>query len=252
MKTYVLIFIAVTLILVPLAAAIAVHNIKRTIRKYTGGLLNLNDLTMLKRELERDASERPRSLSGMSSLYLPKIAADFPDFNYAEMKNLAQSTLISYLRAIDSRDPDKFTGGTERLRQSLRAYIDMQKESSSHENFDMIKIHDSEISRYYKDGGRCMITFQLALECIHNLEEHGQLKEGSRDLKYQTKYEMDLLYIQDREKVENDSDRALGYNCPNCGAPIKSLKYKSCEYCGCGIQEYNIKVWCFDEIREFR
>ncbi len=61
-----------------------------------------------------------------------------------------------------------------------------------------------------------------------------------------------MVYIQNRDMVESDSDRALGYNCPNCGAPVKSLKQKICEYCGCGIQEYNIKVWEFNSVRELQ
>jgi hypothetical protein len=59
-----------------------------------------------------------------------------------------------------------------------------------------------------------------------------------------------MVYIQDRDKVESDYDKAMGYNCPNCGAPVKSLKYKTCEYCGTGLQEYNIKVWTFAAVRE--
>jgi endogenous inhibitor of DNA gyrase (YacG/DUF329 family) len=43
---------------------------------------------------------------------------------------------------------------------------------------------------------------------------------------------------------------AMGVNCPNCGAPVKNLGQKFCEYCGTGITEVNIRSWKFDSIRE--
>ena len=39
------------------------------------------------------------------------------------------------------------------------------------------------------------------------------------------------VYIQNVDMVANGSE-GLGLNCPNCGAPIKSLGQKFCEYCG--------------------
>ena len=62
---------------------------------------------------------------------------------------------------------------------------------------------------------------------------------GSRDMKTQSVYETELVYIQNVDMVANGSE-GLGINCPNCGAPIKNLGQKFCEYCGTGITEINI------------
>ncbi len=246
-----IIFCVFLLVMAPLAL-IASYNARKRRGKFTylRELLDDGNISMLKRELERDASERPRSISAMTSLYLPKIAADFPDFNYPEMKARVETALVTYLRAIDEGNAKKFSDGTAELTEYLSSYIGMLKDDGIIENYDMIKVHRSEISKYFKDRARCIITFQLAIECYHSKERNGEILEGSKDRKYQTKYEVDMVYIQDRDLVESDSDRAMGYNCPNCGAPIKSLEHKVCEYCGCGIQEFNIKVWNFNAIRE--
>ena len=39
--------------------------------------------------------------------------------------------------------------------------------------------------------------------------------------------------------------------CPNCGAPIRSLGSKVCEFCGTAVQEVNHYAWSFDKIYEF-
>ncbi|NLL77651.1 MAG: zinc ribbon domain-containing protein [Clostridiales bacterium] len=66
------------------------------------------------------------------------------------------------------------------------------------------------------------------------------------------KYNIDLIYIQDRTLVEDERDYVLGLNCPNCGAPIAGLGAKVCEYCGTPVIELNIKVWTFSDVREVR
>ena len=112
-------------------------------------------------------------------------------------------------------------------------------------------MHRTEINNYRKAEGRCIITFQSSVEYHYYVEnEEGKLLSGSRDVLYQTRYDVDLIYIQDRSKVENELDHALGINCPNCGAPISSLGAKVCEYCGTPVIEINIHAWAFSAITE--
>ena len=55
----------------------------------------------------------------------------------------------------------------------------------------------------------------------------------------------------DRDIVEeNGMDASMAINCPNCGAPLKMLGAKKCEYCGSPVLEFNIKVWNFDSVEE--
>ena len=43
-----------------------------------------------------------------------------------------------------------------------------------------------------------------------------------------------------------------GRPCPNCGAPIKNLGAKSCEYCGSAVEVINSRVWSLEHIKEDR
>ena len=192
----------------------------------------------------------------MTSLLLPKIVSDFPAFQYDEMKERAENILIHYLRAITDRQPALLQDGTTELKDQLTNHIQMLSARNLREHFEQIRIHRTEISQYRKTEGRCIITFQSALECYRYItnttDPSGAVQEGSQKYKYQTKYNVDLIYIQDRNRVGHERDNALGVNCPNCGAPLSSLGAKVCEYCGTPVIEINIHAWSFSNIDEVR
>ena len=142
--------------------------------------------------------------------------------------------------------------GTTELKQKLTDYIGNLTAKDEREHYDSVHIHRTEISQYRKSEGRCIITFQSSLECFHYTSDlsDGAVKSGSKEFKYQTRFNVDLVYIQDRDKVENELDHALGINCPNCGAPLSSLGAKVCAYCGTPIVEVNIYAWNFNNVEE--
>ncbi len=214
------------------------------------GRLDPATIKALKAQAAGEKYSRVKPVVNNTPFFLPKIGRDFPDFNYTEMQRRVTTILVSYLRAIDQEDVSLLVGGGEELKQSLKLHLNNLKDNGVHENFDDIVVNRTEISKYFKDPGRCTITFQCSLECKHNKIIDGEVKEGSEEIGYQTRFEIDMVYIQDRDLVKNDSQKALGYNCPNCGAPITSLESKVCEYCGAAIEEYNIKVWTVTAIRE--
>ena len=89
------------------------------------------------------------------------------------------------------------------------------------------------------------------------------LREGNEDLKEQlcsqisasvtleqSRYNTDLVYIQNRALAKDAADNAIGITCPNCGAPVTNLGAKFCEYCGAGIIELNVHAWSFENIEE--
>ncbi len=222
-------------------------------REVSHALWGTDNITQAAEQMRKEYTTTPKSVSAMTSLLLPKIVTDFPDFQYDEMKERAENVLTGYLRSITAHNVSMLKDGNTELKQQLDDYIQMLLAQGLREHFDQIKIHRTEISQYRKSEGRCIITFQSALECYHYItEESSHLKEGSKDYKYQTKYNIDLIYIQDRNLVENELDHALGLNCPNCGAPISTLGTKVCEYCGTPVIEINIHAWSFSNITEVR
>lgn len=251
---YTIISIIVILVLILVIIGIiyyAYRQIRRKVRQTALNLFGTSDITQAATQMKQEYATTPKSVSAMTSLLLPKISSDFPDFEYNEMKERANNVLTSYLRAVTAANTAILQDGNTELKQQLENHIEMLNSNGQKEHFDSVKIHRTEINQYRKAAGRCIITFQSALECFHYLtNEDGQVVSGDKVYKYQTKYNTDLIYIQDRDKIENELDNALGLNCPNCGAPISSLGAKFCEYCGTAIIEINIHAWSFSHIQE--
>lgn len=254
--SYIPIIIVLVLILAIIAAIYCgITYLRKKTREVSRALFGTPDISKAAQQMRQEYSTTPKSVSSMTRLLLPQIISDFPDFIYDEMKEKAENVLTDYLRAITERNPALLRDGNTELKNHLENYIQMLSARELHEHFEKIKLHRTEISQYKKTEGRCIITFQSALECYHyvaNAADSSVVKEGSKEYKYQTRYNTDLIYIQDRNLVENELDNALGVNCPNCGAPLTSLGAKVCEYCGTPIIEINIHAWSFSNIDEVK
>lgn len=244
-----MIFLILVLIVI-LAIFCGILYVRHKAKEFSRTIFGTEDLSDGIRQMKREYASTPKSVSGMTNLLLPKIVSDFPDFEYDEMKERAENTLTQYLRAVTQKNTAVLTDGNTELKQQLENHIQMLSIKGLWEHFDQIKIHRTEIHQYKKANGRCIITFQSALECFHYITDTSSVIEGSKEYKYQTKYNTDLIYIQDRNLLENELDHALGINCPNCGAPLSSLGAKKCEYCGTPVIEINIHAWSFSDIKE--
>lgn len=256
MKYLPVILILLLILTVIIAIYIGISHLRNRAREVSRALFGTSDITKAAKQMKQEYSTTPRSVSAMTSLLLPKIVSDFPNFQYDEMKDRAENTLTSYLRAVTEANPSLLQDGNSELKNQLENQIQMLAAQEQQEHYQQIKIHRTEISQYKKTAGRCIITFQSALECYHYITNTAVPSatpiEGSQTYKYQTKYNVDLIYIQDRSLIENELDHALGVNCPNCGAPLSSLGAKVCDYCGTPVIEINIHAWSFSSIDEVR
>lgn len=199
---------------------------------------------------EYEIENTPKSVNAMTSVYLPRIQADFPEFNYFEFKTKAENMLISALDAISDENVEELINGSNDLISQIRAIIDANRDSQQTEIFKDVVIHRTEIKNYVKRGGNCVITLQSSVGYHHFIKSiNGDLKSGSESAMKQTRYDTELVYVQDSSKIETGSG-AIGMNCPNCGAPIKTLGVKSCPYCGSGVTEVNIKTWAINSLKE--
>lgn len=203
------------------------------------------------KEQKRKLAESPRSVQGMTSIYLPEILRDFPEFDYDHFKTGAQAVVRGYLNAISTGSTSTLPDDvTNKLRNSVTEIIENLNANGQKQVFSEPVIHACEISRYFKSGGTATVQFNVAVGVISYVEDlDGKLLNGSRDEKLQTIYEVDLVYLQDAD-VMGVYGEALGLNCPNCGAPIRNLGMKFCEYCGTGIIEVNTRVWKYNAVRE--
>lgn len=248
-----LIAVIVILVLVLIIIGIifcAYIKIRNKIRYYSKKIFGTSNVVDGVKSMEMEQSLTPKSVSAATSLYLPSIMRDFPDFHYDEMKTRAENVLISYLRSVDARNANLLTEGTSELKDNLSLRISALRHRSQKEHFQNIKIHRTEIYQYRKAKGRCSIVFQSAVEYIHYLEEGGTIKKGRNDIREQSKYDIEVIYIQDRDVIENVNDAGLAMNCPNCGGPLPKLGAKVCAYCDSPVVEFNIRTWNFAAVEE--
>lgn len=248
--------------IVGIAVGSIVNSIKKSARRATRQLTRsastLGTAALLMKTLseidpkELNVEPGPKSISGMTKLLLPQIGRDFPDFEYNEAKSRAETVLLTYLSAITQQDASILSEGTSELKKEVQTIINNLKALGHDENFDNIRIHQTELSQYRKTSGKCIITFQMSVEYYrYKVKGDGTVISGSKEQKVQTRYNVDMVYIQNREIVENTLADAKGINCPNCGAPLTMLGAKHCSYCGAAVLEYNLHAWNFCNVDEF-
>lgn len=192
------------------------------------------------------AAETPKSVSGMTRLMEPQIMRDFPDFNWSEFKHKAENILTSALLAISSEQPERLVDASDDVKNQVSNIIADNQTAQIKEVYNNIKIHQTEISNYRKDKGNCIIVIQSAVEYYHYKVSGDHVTEGSKERKVQTKYNVELLYVQDGE--EKEFDNAFTTTCPQCGAPVHGLGNMICEYCGAHVVPINTKVWSLHKL----
>lgn len=249
--------IAIIVILVLLLVLVGIIyyayvRIRNKVRDFSCMAFGTNSLLEGMKQIEAETAVTPKSVSSATNLYLPAVMRDFPELHYDELKTRAENVLTSYLRSVDTLSSSMLSEGTKELEEALSLRIQALKNLNRQEHFHNIKIHKTELHQYRKNKGRVSIVFQSAVEYIHYLEEKGTLIDGRKDIQQQSKYNIEVIYIQDQDKVEDINEMALGLHCPNCGAPIKSLGAKICEYCDSPVTEFNIRTWNFSKVKEMR
>lgn len=247
-----LIIILVLILAILIAGFIAYFTIRKKVRDFSEMAFGTTDIKKGFEDLKLQEEITPKSVSGMTSLLLPKICADFEHFNFNEMKEKAENVLLSYLRSITERRSSLCIGGSTELIEQSELYIQMLSKRGLTEHFDRVHIHQTEIHRYRNTQGRCIVTFQTAFECYHYLtDETGKVVEGYKDHKHQTKYNVDMIFVQDSTVTDSEHDMALGLVCPNCGAPLTSIGEKQvCEYCGTSVSIIDRNLWTFNHVEK--
>ena len=232
---------------------IAYRTIKEKVRNFSRMAFGTEKLSDGVEKMEREFEVTPKSVAANTKLYLPQILRDFPEFHYDEMRTRAENILMGFLMGIDEKNRARLTESTtSELRAKLEMRIDALNNEDAEEHFREIRIHRTEIRQYRKTKGRCSIIFQSSVQYFHYKEKDGKVVAGADSRLEQSRYNIEMLYIQDRDVVENQTDSGLAMNCPNCGAPLPKLGAKRCLYCDTPIMEFNIRIWNFNDVDEVK
>lgn len=246
-----LIFVGVILgviIFLGIIALIIYGNLKSTFQKLGFKVNNLGDMADKINDIKREESTRAKSISGMTNLLLPTIRSDFPDFNENELYAMTESSLRSIFNALEEKNKD-YVKDMPLIKNSISNVIDDYSAASISVKYDDVEFHKFAISKYKHKDGVATVTVATSVEYYYKKMQDEKIIEGDTNLKKQTRYECDIIYIYDETKVPSGA-KVLVINCPNCGASISSLGHKNCEYCGSQIKEINLRAWVLSSYNE--
>ena len=242
----------ISFLIIAATLGIGAFVVKSKISSYSRKLFGTDSLLDGINEQKRNMSETPRSIHAMTSVYLPMIQKDFPEFDYELYKNKAESVLRGYLAAISTKNVNALSEEcSPNLKNSVQSIIEELNVRNVNHIMSETVIHNTQIARYIKTGSTVTILFNSAVGQYSYLEDinTGKVVAGDSKNKRQTIYDVGLVYVQDASKMSNQAG-AMGVNCPNCGAPITNLGNKFCKFCGTAITEINLRSWKFDSVNE--
>jgi hypothetical protein len=181
-----------------------VVKIKRAMRRLSNRIGRFSNIVeevyTASKNADKIESETPKSVSGMTSLLLPRISKDFPDFNWHEVREHLENKLREKLTAEGSTD---------------------------------IVVHKSVISRYNKDANNISITCQTALKYKNpNKQYIGEYKQSrfTTEVVYMQKlddyYEKDSLGVYTCPNCGASVDNYNGGVCAYCGSKLRDLNVR--------------------------
>ena len=220
-------------------------------KKVRAFLLEYFGTTSLKEAIEKSRitdSETPKTVYSMESVYLDQISKDFPGLNINELKSSAEANIRNVLHAIETKDLNILKNKNEKI----YAYAQNKIEDLKDDKFicDNIAFHKTVLNKYEKRKEVSTMEFQSSLE--YYTREKGKMLR-----KKQVRFKTEFIHVIDQKLYGEHRIKVLGLNCHNCGAPIKDIDNKSCEYCSCNLiipnsgVEFVKRIWFLNNLKEY-
>ncbi len=226
------------ILIILIAIILCILYIKKNVADFTMKYFGTKDLKEAIEKSEITASETPKSVFSVESVILKRITKDFPETNINELKALVEKSIRDIFNAIEAGDSSDFTDVP-----TVKAFIDSRiNDNDGKAIYDNLKFHNTVVNMYTKSGDSANITFQSSFEYYKKIGD----KIGK---KVQDRLKVEFVYIIDEAEYSGDI-KAVGLKCPNCGAPVASLGYKVCSYCGTGIKDLVKKNWVLNKVKQ--
>ena len=247
MKTTLFVLLGILLIMLAiiLIVVFAILAVRKFLKEYFG-------TTSLKEAIETSEiadSETQKIVYSMEPVYLEQIKRDFPTLNINELKSSAEANIRNVLHAIETKDTKELQNKNEKI----YSYVTSKIEDLKDDKFicDNLKFHKTVLSKYEKKNEVATMEFQTSLEYF--------TKEKKKKIgrKKQTRYKTQFIHVIDAKMYGEHKIRILGLNCPNCGAPIKDIDAKGCEYCSGSLikpasgVEFVKRIWFLNNLKEY-
>ena len=208
-----------------------IGKIKQKVRSSANSLLGGLSLSDLKYAIQsaKDAEihPEPRTVFGATSIYLPQILKNFPDFHESDAISAVKKLIFEYL-SIKYEGKEAFTDSI--IEPGLEGMIDV---TAAESKVTGEKVHAVAISKYEKTKEYATITYQASV---------GYSLDGKPlEERYAVQYTLKLR--------ENDIEQKT-LICPQCGGAFDSTSQTVCPYCGSGIIRDTIMSWRFTSIEQ--
>ncbi len=172
--------------------------------------------------------EKPRSLSSLESVALPKILKDFPEFNPRIFAERVRRDARTYYES-GMKGKVLFTDdATETFKD---AFADRLPDDVK----DGINVHRVTIAGYDGSTRKKVLTCQAA---VGYQDKTDTLRERRLTLTYIAGY------------ADDPDSPIVGFNCPNCGAPLPAAGARVCVYCGTAFSAPVSLGWMLTDAQE--
>lgn len=154
--------------------------------------------------------EKPRSLSSLESVVLPKLLKDFPDFNARIFGQRVRRDAKTYY---ESGVQEKVLYQDDATMEFRESFEDRLPDDVK----DCIDVHRVSIAGYDNASRRKFLTCQAAV--------------GYND-KTDVPREKRLVLTYVAGYADDPDSEVVGFNCPNCGGPLPAVGARVCVFCG--------------------
>lgn len=233
--------ILITILVLLIIIILIYWKIKQKLKEFSSSVFGTSNIIEGIKNQKIALSNEPRSVFGMEKLILPNITKDFPNLNINEMKKMVEDSILMCLQSIEKKEILKVDYVSETITNWIQSRIDDLKEDEFI-NYDEIKFHKTVLNQYVNKDGVYSLMFQTAVEYLYR-------KNNDDYEKIQNRFNTEFIYIFDDTKISKYQS-GIALNCPNCGAPIKDLGVKTCNYCGTGVIDLVKKTWILNNIQE--
>lgn len=219
------------------AVCILCVKLKRKLRGFISGVFGTSDIGDAIRQIDLEALQTPKSLSGTESMAAPLILKDFPEMSLDELKSKNIDKIYGVFTAIEEENYGEFADN-EAVKNQIASMISDIKSNGM--RIDSLNIHKQVINRYIRNADNAVIRFQTAIEY------RKKTPENSTGVKIQERVQTEWIYMLDRSNFKMGTTAAV--NCPNCKAPITNYGEKFCQFCGTAVIVDYKRTWDFNSI----
>lgn len=181
------------------------------------------------------------------------IKSSDPNFSGSDFITFSKNVFIDIENAWCKRD---LTSVRPVMHQNLYNTTEKQVQAKIEQgvvyHYESIAIDTAYLTSFVRDNQFEYLTTYLSARMIDYQvdEKTGNIIKGDKTTRWAMRYKLKFVRTVG-VKTKEETDKASGHNCPNCGAPLEMSSSGICEYCGSTVTtgEYSWVLTEFTAVR---